>query len=409
MLKRSSFLLATLLLVSGSAFSQEENSGQNVKSFDAFAGRITGSKVRLRTQPNIEGYVIRETRNGEMFAVNGEDNDFYTIVPPKGTKGYVFRTFVLDGVIEGERVNVRLYPDVEAPIIGQLNKGDKIVAAISEVNNKWLEIDPPANAHFYIAKEYIEKLGPVEMIAQIEKRNQEAAHRLSSAFLFAQAEIQKSFEQIDLDSISHKFLSLAAEFTDMAEIAEKAKEANAIIQDIYVQKKIAFLENKTEGSYKKFELDPTQRDRLAKLGIDIKPAREEKNVHRIAHATSTSLGLASTFINENASEKMLIWQPLEESLFHLWAAARGEGTVEQFYENERENAAVLTGVIEPYSRPVKNRPGDYLLRCDNLPVAFLYSTRVDLEKLVGKKISIIAAPRPNNNFAFPAYYVLSLE
>ncbi len=108
-------------------------------------------------------------------------------------------------------------------------------------------------------------------------------------------------------ALSHKFLSLAAEFTDMAEIAEKAKEANAIIQDIYVQKKIAFLEKKTEGSYKKFELDPTQRDRLAKLGIDIKPAREEKNVHRIAHATSTSLGLASTFINENASEKMLIW------------------------------------------------------------------------------------------------------
>ncbi len=91
------------------------------------------------------------------------------------------------------------------------------------------------------------------------------------------------------------------------------------------------------------------------------------------------------------------------------AAARGEGTVEQFYENERENAAVLTGVIEPYSRPVKNRPGDYLLRCDNLPLAILYSTRVDLEKFVGKKISIIAAPRPNNNFAFPAYYVLSLE
>ncbi len=52
-----------------------------------------------------------------------------------------------------------------------------------------------------LPKNTLRKLGPVEMIAQIEKRNQEAAHRLSSAFLFAQAEIQKSFEQIDLDSI----------------------------------------------------------------------------------------------------------------------------------------------------------------------------------------------------------------
>ncbi len=50
-----------------------------------------------------------------MFAVNGEENDFYTIVPPKGTKGLCFPHICFRWRDEGERVNVRLYPDVSKP------------------------------------------------------------------------------------------------------------------------------------------------------------------------------------------------------------------------------------------------------------------------------------------------------
>ena len=50
-----------------------------------------------------------------------------------------------------------------------------------------------------------------------------------------------------------------------------------------------------------------------------------------------------------------------------------------------------------------------MLRDKDMPVAYLYSTTQNLHSLVGKKVRIIASPRNNNNFAFPAYYVLSVE
>jgi len=374
-----------------------------------FTGAITGSKVRMRTNPSLEGHVVRETTNGEMFVVVSEVNDYYAVLPPKETKGYVFRTFILDGAVEGERVNVRLYPDIDAPVIGQLNTGDKVAPIVSEANNKWFEISLPENSRFFIAKEYIENKGSADLFATIEKKRTEALHHLSAASLFAQAEIQKPFEQIDLDRINDKFEKISAEYQEIPTIAEQVRDAHSLLQDIYVQKKVAFLENKTHYKPTISEIESYQLDKLTKLSSEVKSSVDQKNVTDIAFAASKTIGFASTLGDEEITDKMLVWQPLEESLYHLWAAINGEKSMEDFYAEEERAAMVLTGIVEPYNRPVKNRPGDFLLRNDSMPVAFLYSTRINLEKLVGQKISVLATPRPNHNFAFPAYFVISVE
>lgn len=380
------------------------------RTFTPFTGAVSGSKVRMRVNPTLEGHVVRETVNGEMFIIIGETNDFYAVVPPKDAKGYVFRTFILDGAVEGERVNVRLYPDIDAPIIGQLNTGDKVESTVSEANNKWLEIALPENSRFYIAKEYVENKGPVELLASIEKKRAEAAHVFSAASLFAQAEIQKPFEQIDLDRIQEKFDHISKEYHDVPAIMEQVKDVMNLMQDIYVQKKMAFLESKASNMPSPTQINPEYLEKLAQLGIEMKvPASESRDVSEIASAASNTIGLSSPFNEREVTDKMLIWQPLEEAVYHLWAAANGEKTMQQFYSEEQQDAMLLTGIVEPYTRPVKNRPGDFLLRDGGLPVAFLYSTRINLEKLVGQKVTLWAAPRPNHNFAFPAYFVISVE
>ncbi|MEK7339256.1 MAG: hypothetical protein AABZ92_00910, partial [Verrucomicrobiota bacterium] len=58
---------------------------------------------------------------------------------------------------------------------------------------------------------------------------------------------------------------------------------------------------------------------------------------------------------------------------------------------------------------VKNKPGDFILRDKDIPLAYVYSTVVNLQDLVGKRVSLIATPRPNNNFAFPSYFVLDVK
>ncbi len=378
-------------------------------SFESFTGAITGVKVRMRTQPGIDSHVVRETSTGEMFAVVNEINEYYAVVPPKGTKGYVFRTFVLNDTVEGERVNVRLYPDIDAPVVAQLNTGDRISATVSDMNPKWLTLDLPPSSRFYVAKEYIEKRGDIHLIATIEKRKGEAAHHLSGVSLFAQSEIQKPFEQIDFDKINQKFNQISKEYHDLPVINEQVRETLLVFQDIYVQKKVAFLEGKYDHRAISNEIDSVHLNKLARLGIEIRPAVIEKPIVDTAVAASQEIGLSSPMNDELITDKMMVWQPLEESLYHFWAASNSEKTVQEFYTEEEQNASVLTGIVEPYSRPVKNRPGDFLLRCENRPVAFLYSTRINLEKHVGQKVTLIAAPRPNHNFAFPAYFVINVE
>lgn len=377
--------------------------------FEPFTGTVTGTKVRLRTHPSLEGHVVRETNYGEFIAVIGEEEGYYAVSPSKGTKGYIFRTFVLDGVVEGEHVNVRLYPDIEAPVVAQLNTGDQIESVVCDTNNKWLVIDLPKESHFYIANEYCERCGPIELLAQMEARQTEAAHKLHAAFLYAQTQIQKPLQAIDLDSVNTRFEALVNEYGDLDEIVDNANEASRLIQEVYVQKKIAFLESKADHKAQVVELNSAHVEKLASLGIHIKQTHEESDFGLIGEASATTIGLAATLSDENLTDKMRAWEPLEEALYHLWAATNGDRSIEEFYREEGQEAIVLSGFIEPYNRPVKNLPGDFLLRCDNHPVAFLYSTRVNLQHLVGKNITVIAAPRANNNFAFPAYYVLGVE
>ena len=401
-------LVASLAAV-GICITGFANDDMATQSFSPFTGKVTGSKVRMRTQPTLDGHVVRETNFGELFAVVGEQEGYYAVTPPKNTKGYVFRTFVLDNTVEGEHVNVRLYPDIEAPIVAQLNTGDRIETKVSDINNKWLVVDLPDTSKFYVAKEFFDNAGPLEYLAQVEARHTEASHRLSAVFLHAQSEIQKQLQQIDLDGINTRFCELIKNYADLPEIVASAKEANHLIQEIYIQKKIAFLESKADHRAQSLELNPAHVQQLAALGIHIKPTQEEKNISAIGEASASVIGLSTPMSDGILTEKMMAWKPREEALFHLWAAANGDRTIDEFYNEETQDSTILSGTIESYSRPVKNLPGDYLLRVDNHPVAFLYSTKINLQNLEGRKVTVVATPRPNNNFAFPAYYVLSVE
>ncbi len=109
------------------------------------------------------------------------------------------------------------------------------------------------------------------------------------------------------------------------------------------------------------------------------------------------------------TDRMKLWEPLEENSYLSWATAHDDRSIDEFYEEQKQNSAVITGIIETYTAPIKRKPGDFILRDKDLPVAYLYSTHVNLADLVGKKVTLLASPRNNNNFAFPAYYVLSVE
>jgi hypothetical protein len=355
----------------GSSHSEAKKEKANAV-FHPFTGKIKGKKVRLRLQPDVESAIVKELYRGEYLAVVEDAEDFWAVQAPTDFKAYVFRSFILDHQVEGNRVNVRLQPNMESPILTHLNSGEFVDDVICPTNNKWVEISAPATTRFYVAKNYVENVGGPEVKIERESRERLAKHQLEVAEHFAEMEMQKSYPSIDFDKISHNFQMVIQEQEEFPDLAERSKELFSKIQEQFLDKRISYLENKT---YEEEDLT------LRKT-----PAEEYL-----------------------CTDKMKLWEPVEEALYLTWSGVHESKNMDEYYEDQKIAAAKITGFLEPYQAPVKCKPGDYILKQNDLPVGYVYSTKVNLQHLIGKKVTLIGAPRPNNNFAFPAYFILDVE
>jgi hypothetical protein len=403
------------------------------RPFEAFTGKVNGSKVRLRTQPDLDGKVLKELNKGDLLIIVGENNGYYAVKPPKGTKAYVFRSYVLDNVVEVARVNVRLEPSLEGPVIGYLKAGDRVEGTISSANNKWLEIEPPSTAKFYVAKEYVQSMGSPEVFESTQRRKNEADDLLNNAYTLSQSELRKPFNQINLEGIYQQFNKIIKDYPDFPEQVAKAKEAMDIVQKTYLQKQIAFLESKTQQTEESLqakqasinaEIEGYQK-KLADLEDQLKKEREaSSSLLATVETSQPSKSEPSVPVNPSADQpkpsnkdkavegptpQMSYWVPIEDDFYKKWLRSNPPGSRDDFYKAEQYKSVTLTGVIEPFSHTMKNRPGDYVLKVNHLPVAYLYSTRIDLNQHLGRTVKVVAIPRANNHFAYPAYFVLSVE
>lgn len=350
-------------------------------NYKAFTGKIVGNGVRMRLHPDMEGQIVRELLKNELVVIVGEKNDFYVIEAPSDMKVYVFRSFILDNVVEGNRVNVRLAPELNAPIVGYLNTGDRVTGIISDKNHKWLEISPPKTVRFFIAKEYVENVGGPEIKALRDKKQITVSQLMETSELLGQSEMMKPFEEIDFERISESFNTVINEYTDFPQYTAKAKAKLMELQETYLQKKLAYLESKASRMSREMSAAGTQHVSLES------PAE----------------------VALSPKDRMKIWERVEESHFLAWASSHHQKTMDDFYEDQKLNAAQISGILEIYNDVVKNKPGAFILRDRDMPKAYLYSTFVDLNNYVGKYVTLHVTPRPNNNFAFPAYFVLEVE
>ena len=388
--------------------------------FHPFTGKVRRKNVRMRLKPDLDSPVVTELSRDELVLVDGEKDHFFSVVPPKEIKGYVFRSFVLDNVVEGSRVNVRLAPSLEAPVIGQLNSGDRVRGTMCAENAKWVEIDLPEATRFFVSKELVNHAGDAGLFASAQMRRAEVQRLLTETCLVSQSELRKPFEEIDHVGVVKNFSRIVDDYNDFSEQAHKAQEMLNLFEDAYFQKKLAFLESRAEQTCQAFaakqaafeaEVNTYQR----KL-TDIDRKLQKGSVAILEHLeepqTSPEMEEAPTRTPSYhaMTDKMRVWEPIEESLYLSWLQDHQGDTMDEFYRDEELHATTLKGFVEPFSRPVKNRPGDYLLRTEQqVPVAYLYSTKVNLQDKIGQEVKVYAVARPNNHFAFPAYYVISVD
>lgn len=382
------------------------------KPFEPFTGKITKNRVRVRLLPNLEGSIVSELNQGSLLLVVDETDDFYAIEPSADSKAYVFRTYVLDNVVEGNHVNVRLKPDMESSVVTQLNSGDRVEGNIDPSNSKWLEIAMPKSVRFYVAKDYVEKVGNRSFLAKQEKRLQEANRLLNEGQQQSQTELAKPFDQMNIDTAVASYKKIIQQYSDFTDQADRAKEALSSLQNTYGQKKLAYLEQSQTAAQ---EL----REKNDKLAAELKNQQSQMSQlkQQLQRGNLTAMNTVSIEKPVQAGDangmtfKMSQWAPVEQALYTAWAQENDNAPSSAFYDEQMKKAIKLSGMIEAYNRPVKNKPGDYVLvnSHTHVPAAFLYSTQVNLQELVGHEVTLLVSPRENNNYAHPAYFVLAIE
>lgn len=373
----------TSLTILGTAFAEEEFSTPSVQqnetqpqkstasTLQPFTGSISGSRVRLRLQPTLDSVVLKEFSPRDLVQVVGESDDFYAILPESCHKGYIFRTYILDNSVEGSNVNVRLKPDTGAPVIVQLQQGDKVTGKPCKENSKWLEIELPPSVRFYVAKEFVVKEGPLSIYTERTKLKQDLLDQIQSLNKKITLEFAKPFNEIDPSSIKKELEDILNKAkTDMPEVAKKA----------------SWLIRKVEQEYLRLKIQTNTTP----------PAQEPKQEQ--PQVTPTPVKNPSISFSLKEQEQQYIQSKLD---------SKEVATTDELYALEQKTPVLLKGKIVPFERSLKIKPGDFMLihPVTKVPVAYLYSTQVDLEPLVGTMVAIEAGERPNHDFALPAYFV----
>lgn len=383
--------------------------------FEPFTGKITRNRVRLRLYASLDSPIVRELDRDEMLLVTGETDEFYAVHPPANTKAFIYRTYVLEGVVEGSCVNIRLAPHLDAPVVGQLNRGNPVEGIISSINSKWLEITPPASIRFYVADDYIEKIGDADFLQKFNQQHQEVTSLLNRTCLAAKSELKKPFTEIDLEMIQQDILKIEREYSDFSEVVLKAQDLLSRVEEEYLHKKVAYLEakNKTsaqvwKGHYGKAikKIEPQQMSESERSEFNLQQEEMDKDRPGLFYEKWMADAVA-----DQVTAKMASWIPVELSIYEKWAKDKKQPSIQNFYEQQKNQTIALRGIIEAYNRPLHNKPGDYLLlnKVNKLPIAYLYSTHVNLQDKVGHEATIFGVNRPNNHFAYPAYFVLNVE
>jgi hypothetical protein len=273
-----------------------------------------------------------------------------------------------------------------------LNSGDHVEGTVSPLNSKWLEISLPEHVRFFVAKEFVENIGDKTVYLELERRRKRLQESLSRLEQNMFDEMKKPFRDIQLAPLAAQLNQIISQNQDLPQQVERAHEILQKMQEAYLQRSIG-LKNIIDMKDSKIAQAQNEQPAAPNTPTNTTEPKQESQKEQTAAASTPD------FKKQEASfvQMQLKQDPsLNEALYYM---------------KELEKGQMLQGVIKPNVRLVKNVPGDFVLvdPKTQIPQAYLYSTHIDLAPLCGKKAAVYVSERPNNNFAFKAYFVLRVE
>lgn len=349
-----------------------------------FTGKVQVHCAPLRASPQAEAIAVMEVERATLLQITGKEGDFYQVLPPDGLKAYIASRYVNNHSVVGQHVNIRSRPNTESAILGQVNTGDAIKAAPLMKAPDWMELPFPADRKLYIRADLIKRVAGNESFEQLQQLRGDILKALTEAQTL-NAEAQRQL--IGDNPVQISWTQVRACYEKAHVLASRSEAFSELAQSADQQLQEAFLKYQTSFS----EVEQAKKAHL-------EPSLESKE---------QPLDEADTYC---LLTKPNAWAKVEQLRCEQWLHAHPEKTQEHYALDQQGQSLVLEGTPVNFARlDLRQKPGDFILMRHDLPVAYLYSARIDLEQSKGKNHKFRVVKRDDLGFALPAYCVISIQ
>jgi hypothetical protein len=128
--------------------------------------RVTGDRVSLRARPDLNGDLLDRAMRGEEMVCLEKTNGWVAVQAPGSLDFWVASEYVVNGVIQAEKLNVRSGPSLNYSVVAVLSKGE--VVSLRGEFNEWLKIAPPQGSRVWISEDFVEYIEPPKPEPMIE-------------------------------------------------------------------------------------------------------------------------------------------------------------------------------------------------------------------------------------------------
>ena len=182
-----------------------------------FLGRVKGKNINVRGGNNLNFEILTQLQDQETVIVLSESPGWYQIDPPQTAFLWINKSYVKEGIVTADSVNVRGSPTLAGTLNCQLARNDAVEVVVEE--GEWLKIKPPPQAKAWVSKDYVAYEKPLDQDMEVLKAEKAKALQesrkvkiLEAAQVYEEAEFYKPVDQIQVNNILANYQSLLNEF-----------------------------------------------------------------------------------------------------------------------------------------------------------------------------------------------------
>ena len=188
--------------------------------------RVTADNVNLRAKALLTSEVVAQANYNDSLVAREIGEEWVEVAAPASVDLWVMKQYVQQpqNTIGANRVNLRAGPSINYNIVHTLALGDPVELRGEEIQD-WLKVAPPASAHVWISREYVEIVsGAAPAAAGDEKtaKNDDNGEKIA----------KKSKKSEKTEEISEKTDENAAEAAAEEEKAPKKRKSKAKTEEI---------------------------------------------------------------------------------------------------------------------------------------------------------------------------------